>query len=279
MRIRTATQGVAFYLRGTAHAVQCLVAIDSLRRWWQGPVALLTDEGEDTLSGAILREPALNLQRAELPLCQQRRNSCLITKTWLYRYTPFDCTLFLDADTFTCGPFFDVWPSDEEEVTWTAFSDWRTIHSPYQARVERAAQYAPAEVERCLALNPAAINTGVFCFWRDAAALPAIHELAKQLHPIFIPDEIAAHLLYSHYPHKLVDDRFNSSPRHGRHQRDEQIVHCHGGKVLSPRVRRRWLTLFVSCWQRNLAGVTAWSAASAELANYLTAAREEGFAV
>ena len=73
-------------------------------------------------------------------------------------------------------------------------------------------------------------------------------------------DEISLQLLLPHYPHKLLDDRFNCSPTYGRSRDDVRIWHLHGSKhVAHDSYRRVWLPLYEECLRHNVAGLAAWA--------------------
>ena len=253
------TDGIIYFLWGSAHATQLLVSLWSLRRHYAGPVAILTPDPPPSPAHLIARDPRLQTTVGFVPLCAGRRNGAHCTKTWIHRHTPFDRTIFLDADTLVAGTLEALWPQQNAPI-WTHWPKWKAFGSPVEARIRRFAAEAKCEhlLEKCGAWP--AINTGVFSFHRDDAALEPIHELCLRGRQVFIPDECAVQLLAMHHPHQLLDDRWNLSPRHGSEggRADPRVIHAHGGKVLQPWIKARWLATLRAAWDLDLGGVRMW---------------------
>ena len=82
----------------------------------------------------------------------------------------------------------------------------------------------------------------------------------------FTPDVLGLQLLLPHYPHVVLDGRFNCSPRYGNptdpHTR---IVHYHGNRHLErygeASADSLWIQEFSEVFARNLADVRSWSPA------------------
>lgn len=242
---------------GTGHSPLLLVSLQSLRRYYKGNVCLLTPEPNTSLIRKI-EESKLNVCVRHIPLSTGRRNTANCTKTTVHRWSPFDCNLFIDADTIITGMIEDAFPSKEQELSVTKFSDWRVKGSPYEARIERFRNFCPDLVEKAFSENGPAINTGVFGFWRDAKALNPVNDLTLKARSVFIPDEIAMQLLYQEYPHILLEEKFNLSVKFGKNWRDARIVHAHGSKIHWPTIKDKWLELFREVWSSNIAEVRSW---------------------
>lgn len=252
------TPGIIYYITGQSHGLLLTVSLHSLRKHYAGPVAILTD----TLTGvpaSIAADRRLNVSLVQIDLKRERKNSALLAKTYIHRFSPFDPTVFLDADTIPVADPSALFQVPQGKVLFTEFSDWRLATSPYKARCERFAHEAGRMplFHDCLRRNDPCINTGVFAFWKDAPLLEEIRELAHRGLRVFIPDECAAQLLY---PGKavVVDDRYNLSPRHGKHRALAVCWHCHGSRVLNPATRDLWLTLLGDVWGGNVGNVRTW---------------------
>lgn len=253
------TPGVLYLLTGQSHGLLLTVSLHSLRKHYAGEVAILTDT-TDGMAATIARDKRLRAKCIVIGMKRERRNSTLLAKTCLHHWTPFDPTVFLDADTIPVAdvsPLFSAVPL--ASVLLTEFSDWKLSSSPYKARCERFAYEAGRMplFHDCLRRNDPCINTGVFAFYRDAPLLEEVRELAHRGLRVFIPDECAMQLAY-HGKAAVVDDSWNLSPRHGRHRAIVKVHHAHGSRVLNPATRNLWLTLLGEVWKDNIGGVRAW---------------------
>ena len=257
--------GVIFFLMGTGHAVELVVSIKSLRNHYSGPISLLTPE-PNGIAGIIAADRRLDLTITPIEVCQQRRHSAHVTKTWLHRFTPFDVNILIDADTIVMGtPLPLLADVTMEKVVLTQFANWkmcRRANGEFGLVAKRVHSFAEGAgvlnlFHRQIDQETPALNTGVMAFHRLAPMLEPVHDLAVRGHRKFIPDECAAQLLHLDYPHVLVDDRWNCSPIYGV-SKDPVIFHCHGSKVLADRTRKIWLDLLNGARRENLGGLADW---------------------
>jgi hypothetical protein len=234
-----------------------LVSLYSLRKHYAGRVTILAtpEVGEWVSSMAIGTGAGL----AYIDLVKMRRNSAHVTKTALHRWTPYDVSLFIDADTLPVADpseLFDLC-SPQAQVVLTHFKDWKVgekgiVHN----RVKSFAQAAGRMdlFEKCI--GSASLNTGVYCFRKTASLLEPAFELCKAGCSKFIPDECSWQLLYRHHPHVLLEDEYNYSPLYSKGQ--PKIIHMHGSKCLAPRVKNEWLAALSEVWDQNVGNVRQW---------------------
>lgn len=253
--------GVIYFLMGTRHGLLLTVSLYALRRYYHGPIALLTDK-PDGMAGRICADCRLNVFPVPITPLKLRRNSALLTKTTLHRWTPFNPTIFLDADTIPLAdpsPLFAL--TKPGSMVLTQFSNWRLLGSPYTARCARFARAAACWdlFQHRLRTNDPAVNTGVYAFCRQAGLLEQVHQLAMRGQRVFIPDECAMQLTYPDWPHVLVSDTWNSSPRHGLDKPNARIIHAHGGKVLHRNVKTIFLDVLKQVWQANIGYIQEWA--------------------
>lgn len=268
---RDAREAVVFLATASGYELRLLVAVASLRGAYSGPVTVYTTRPEsDAFAERLVREPRLALRTSQYPEIAAGRNSTYLTKVALLNCVPFERAVFLDADTLVVGDvsaLCDV--SEEAPFVATQFANWRTSDSPVHGRLERwrtleqrsfPPEYLRSLVDTAEADHPA-VNCGVFAFRPGAPILRPWYELAAVGWETFIPDEIALQLLLPHYPHRLLDCRYNCSPIHAPETDDVRIWHFHGSRHLETRFARSlWLPAFRECWDQNLAGVQAWAA-------------------
>lgn len=251
--------GVCYFLLGDKHGLQLLASLWALRKHYRGPVSILTAAGED-IPALICADRRLDAFVTHLTVCKHRKNSALCTKTTLQHFTPFDPTVFLDADTIPVADVTPLFPTAAEECVWVRFSDWHVLRSPYEARVRRIGERAGMlhQLKKVISENRPAVNTGVFGFWKRASALQPIHALCHQAFDVFIPDECATQMLYGDYPHRLEDEVWNASPRHCRRKDAVKVWHCHGSKQLHRTTRGLFVGLLREVFEGNVGNVREW---------------------
>jgi hypothetical protein len=270
-----------YLLTGPSHAVRLAVSLWSLRKHFQGPVTVYTAHPESHPIGQRLAaETRLGVDHLICDPVAVRRNSAFLTKLVLALRPPYEVTAYFDADTLVAGDISALFDAARDgSFCATQFSNWSTTKRVIRQRIERwrtvrQTIYAAAEFAELLAEarqpHPA-VNGGVFAFRRDAPLLRPWHDLARAGWRTFICDEIALQILLHHYPHQLLDCRYNCSPIYGIHGRDVRIWHFHGEKHVSrAEARAIWLPAYEECVQANVAGLTTWAPASDwRLANYL----------
>jgi hypothetical protein len=163
--------------------------------------------------------------------------------------SPFDATIFLDADTLVVGSIDELWPLSDELVL-TMFADWVSTGTRMQQRIKpwavadaAKAGYTPdaQQIERVrvmLSKKWPAINTGVMAWSRSAncQAFAAEWHRVTNMRDTFIVDETACQIIFPEFQTRVLDDRFNASvvyPPAGKTvlgRDDVRIYHGHGGK-------------------------------------------------
>ena len=132
-------------------------------------------------------------------------NTNYLTKVLAAEHSPFDVTLFLDADTLVVGdiqPLMDA--AVRFPVTVTEFSGWTTTDEHYQSHFTSWKELAVANptsfqlkksLEHLLTTPVTVINTGVFTIHSNADVIEPWKGLASLGRSCNIPDEIC--LLYT----------------------------------------------------------------------------------
>lgn len=224
----SATKGVLYFNRGTRCLVRLLVSLHSLRRHYGGPVAIAV-EGDlpGWFKAAVSR---FNVQFVSVP---PSKDYHLVVKAGIYRYSPFDHTMFLDADTLVLGPVdeFLEWVEKHGCVV-AKFNNWKTFGRRIRGRINEW-----RKVDESLSAKTKdyrwAINTGVFGWSNGAAIMPKYHELSarglKQGCSRKTLDEIAMQLLITEHPHKLAPQEWNCSGVYGDLSK-ARVMHYHGHK-------------------------------------------------
>jgi hypothetical protein len=286
------SQGVIFFHHGTKYAARLLVALYSLRRHYTGPVCVL-DTGE---SGGLVEKiaAACGAEVKRIELVQMRRNSAYVTKSALWRHTPFDESLFLDCDTAALQPIDEIMQAIHREpsgMVLTRFAEWVSNGKMVGGRVSQWLDMQPLPgfdfhpgvlAHQCLNNAYPAVNTGVFGMRRDAEFLPAWEALTRAGWRRFIPDEISAQILSVQLPCVVLPDCWNFSPVYSRGIERAKVAHFHGKKNIERADGRGsqghqiWWPIFCEAWQSNIAEVQTWAPAGDEhLALHVARLRSE----
>jgi len=274
------SQGVVYLLSGLPVMERLAVSVFTLRQHYDGPVTILTTSKEDTSAAKCLaddKRAGVDVLQFE-PVETDRRHQAYQQKTLVPAYTPYDQTVFLDADTTIAAPFPELFEGD---CVITAYSDWQTKGKRVAGRCgwwkgrdsghhlqvdEMVARVLADEVvvteekngrlkwrvakanERVRTQGYPAINTGV-TGWKKgnpfADRWRAMTAIGMGTH---MTDEIAMQLLYPFVPEcdvRLFDDRFNASPIYAVNADDARIWHFHGQKHLKKEPgRSMWEPIF-----------------------------------
>lgn len=263
--------GVIYLNVGHKHLNMLVVSLMSLRDRYDGPVAILSggDESTSFLNKYVV--PDIRLDVKLFPFTYSRAGktgSVYYAKTAMGEMSPFDTTVFVDADTLFVGDFSPVFPVDDEMVL-TQFANWTTLSRRIQSRISKWSAILPKQVETQMKQAHPAINTGVLGFSKKTVAFMDKWRTVTRKNVGFICDEICAQLIYTEFPHRVLDERFNASPvfswkRHGPHipKADPRILHGHGKKFLKtePEVQQAfWLPYYRRALQDNVAGIRGWT--------------------
>ena len=240
-------RGVVQLLCGASgHALHLAVCLYSMRsrNAWTGPVTLLCgdQDAQHVCEWLSERFVGVGWQRFEHNM---RRAGAYVSKTRIHELTPYDETIFLDADmVLTSRPGLEeLFPKDGEFVT-TSFGDWTNRGRLTRGRVLQWKQLAPDAVEEALSVERPSINTGSFGFCRYTEFCKPWHELTKK-RQVFITDESCCNALIWRYPHRILNDAWNCSARYGVNKETAVVYHLHGrSSVRHKDGRGVWMPVF-----------------------------------
>lgn len=235
-------RGIVYYNQGTKCLIRLCVSLHTLRRsGYDGPVAIIHQgEPPDWFVQHIARYDA---QLVGIP-DGNNVGWALVQKPSLWRYTPFDTSIFIDADTAVLKNPAELFKRVEEKgFATTKFCEWTTDGRIMRGRIngwrsiisdrlaDEALQYGPA------------LNTGLFGWVVGHPILHAWEELTRlgdeanqrgegPAHRII--DETACQVLAPQYDIVALDQCWNRSIKHTDLPREQTaIVHYHGGKHVS----------------------------------------------
>ena len=173
-------------------------------------------------------------------------------------FSPFDKTIFLDADTTVHDRLDELWPV-EDEVHLTRFSDWVTTGGMMKGRLRQWNGIFPDRVTLMQNTSYPAINTGVFSFSKSSTKYLEDWKSATESNPIFMSDELAAQLIFLDHPHVIHNDRWNYSPRYSIPNKEViRVIHYHGFQHARPAKSvgyKTWMPLYRECWNNAICGI------------------------
>jgi hypothetical protein len=255
------SDGVIYQMTGARHANHLIVSVMALRRVWDGPVTILAgDPPAIEIARKIKADSRLvDIEVVEMELAtkknSRKRNMHYMNKTRLLELSPYDRTVFLDADTLPVAPFLEMFPLDGF-IYLTKMVDWKTTGRMMRKRIEAWRKFVPVDVALMLGHDLPAINTGVIGFTKSTAPFFEEWRELTSKNICFMCDELSAQVIYYRYPHTLMNDKFNCSAPHS-HNPDPRIWHGHGFKfVKTAKGRDIWMPYYERAMADNIAGIT-----------------------
>ncbi len=263
--------GVIYLLTDTPLAARLVVSLYTLRKWYTGPVTIFTTRPQSHAIGRLMAKDS-RLGVETLPLTERRGRgyvSSYLTKIRAVQSSPYDATVFLDADTIVVGSIADlIWSAETSPVTATQFCNTSTTEEPVRSRLrgwrrlrgEGAKKFGLQRVIRVLLNNRMpAINTGVFAVQPGTPFLDEWDELARLGRHAPLPDEIAFQLLLLRHPYRILGGHFNCHPCMANVP-DVRIWHFVAASHMEYRLTQDvWIPTYRECQDLNLAGIRSWS--------------------
>lgn len=259
-------RGFIYLLSGAAYAELLCVSLWSLRRHSSHPATIFaTDPQSIEAARQIASDARLGATVQPIDLVPVRRHASYVTKATLPRQSPYDRTVYLDADTLVVGPVDELF---DAPMTATRFANWVTTGKIVGGRIRQWESVSPAAKALADAARSGphpAINTGIFGFHRGYHGLPVWETLTQAGHRCSFTDELSLQILALSWPDcKILDDRFNCSPLFGDGRIDARIWHFHGrGHV---RVKRGnslgkslWWEAFRAASAEKAGGIDQWA--------------------
>lgn len=260
-----AMNGIIYFNYSTPHLARLAVSLWSLRQVYTGSVTILNAGEDGDIVAQLAADPQLDVQVIPIKIERRRRHTAYCGKPSLWRWTPYDRSLYLDADTIVVADPEPAWRAPGSLVV-TRFADWVTTGRIYSSRIRQWLQVShpkydvPALARSCLEHSFPAINTGVFVFDRDNPELAAWESVAQAGHACSFTDELALQILLPTMPVGWLSDEWNASPIY-HHCRPEQarIWHFHGCKNLRKDAGKTlWWPVFEKAYAANVGGLATW---------------------
>ena len=253
------TQGIVMFNCGTKCLVRAIVCLYSLRKHYDGKVTFFI---EDATTPKEFDDVCnyFNVDVVKLP--DDPTTGALIKKTKSLWNTPYDKTLWIDADVVVVGKIDEMFEHLKDNITFSIpnFCNWWSDGKGISRRVKRFEGLVPQNIlDEALNHYPA-INTGVFSYKKQTKFLKDWIDLAVKTNGkrIFISDEIACQILMPQFKDEIyiADPKFNVSVLYGNEIEDKRLIHYHGSKsVLSVPLCDIFKQIFKEMRDNNIANI------------------------
>lgn len=257
-------RGILYFSLNQKCLVRLCISLYSLRKVYDGPVAILNGGGDDGICQKIGN--ALDASVIDIPIIQRRRHTAYCAKASLWRHSPFSTNLFLDADTVVVREPTLLFELAEQppHLCVTRFANWTTTGKIVRGRIEKWRNVPGAAdlVKKSLEAPRCAVNTGVMS-WGEGAEpfLKDWEELTNAGWRCAFTDELAVQLLLRKHPHTILDARYNYSHKYPI-EAEPIIAHYHGNKTCRPGgALESWFPLYEECLRKNVADINHWTPA------------------
>lgn len=224
------TKGVLFFNRGDKCIVRAIVALSSLRNHWSGPVTFVLEDPYPKEFVDVCKRYNVDVQINP----PSPSTSALVRKTETLLSSPYDKTLWLDADVLVVGgidEMFDILSGDVK-VSTPHFAGWVSSGRTISKRIRNFEGKVSKSVYEKAFKDFPAINTGILSYCKDSKFMQDWIKLALETDGLcFISDEISFQVLYPSYSEvKICDQKYNVSVKFGDSCSDKRIIHYHGQK-------------------------------------------------
>lgn len=224
------SRGVIYYNRGTKCMIRLLVSFHSLRKHWDGPVTVICAGPQQDW---FIRE-VKNMGGDIVEIPYRQGVGSLVLKASLWRHSPYDLTMFMDADTLVLKPIDEYFEYIKEHDFVTGnFANWKTKGGTISKRIKAWESVAPDLIGPALEFGPA-VNTGINGWKKDATLLKeweTLTEIGEQNGcTTRIVDEIACQIILHKHKHYVADTRWGESVKFGNVNENTIIIHYHGNK-------------------------------------------------
>jgi hypothetical protein len=227
------TQGVLYLNQNQKCIVRLLVSVFSLRKHYSGPISLIAVGDQPKWFTDKIKTMNVDI----VPVHTDMHIPALVRKARLHEYSPYDVSMFIDADTLIVAPIDEYFDKIREYKFCTGeFAGWKTSGGTMSRRIKSFSPVVPDYVEPALNYGKAT-NTGIFGFTKDSPVLEEWKWIAEEgwLNGCSrIPDEVGCQMLLHKYKHWLAPVEWGTSVKYGDTGKNLKIVHYHGRKHVHP---------------------------------------------
>jgi hypothetical protein len=275
------TLGIVYLLTHIQLAARLVVSVTSLRQWYDGPITVFTTRPESFNVGhALSNDRSLDIEhRTVQERPGQGHVSSYITKTSFLFKSPYERTVFLDADTLVVGPLDDLLAAAlTEPLVVTQFCNWTTLEPNQRKRIHMWRRLQGRlgdrfDLKRLIDLTLSkpfpAVNSGVFAVDITSPFLQAWDALTWYGRRCPCPDEVSLQLLLPTSGHCILGPQYNAHPNSIEPHPSVRIWHFAANSHLTyTSCRNLWWPAYEECYSNNVARIQTWSRVSGPFASY-----------
>jgi len=225
-------KGVIYFNQGSKCLLRLIVSIHSLRKYYDGPISIISSGDEShQLCNKLFNGTDVNIIESSYDRSIEGKNDVYLKKASVNFWTPYELSVFLDADTLVRGSIDELFEyALKYEFVVPQFTNWTTKTKAIQRRIRGWEEFYPELMESAFKFGPA-VNCGVFAFKKNAQFSINWHNDIKPGRNNFIPDETGMQVVLNKYSHFVCDQKFNvsckySDPLDG----GTRVIHYHGRK-------------------------------------------------
>lgn len=251
------SKGVLLFNRGNKCICRAIVCLYTLRQYYQGDVTFFLEDPYPHEFDEVCRYFNVDIVHCE----ENHSVKALVRKTELFVNSPYDRTLWIDADVAIVGPIDEMFDYlDDYDVAIPHFAGWWSDGKIISKRIRNYEGIADQKyIDEAVRHYPAT-NTGILSYRRDLPFLKDWIALAQKGDgKMFIPDEIAFQVLYPSYDNIFIAPaKFNVSVKHDPDTEDKRIIHFHGQKhCLDFDLCDIWKDIFNEMCEKNIANINS----------------------
>jgi hypothetical protein len=229
------TKGVLYLNLGTKCISRMLVSIHSLKKHYNGPISIVSigDESNkffDSINDQLIKQN-INIIKENFKEIPEGKNIVFLMKTSINKCTPYDLSVFLDADTLVRGNIDELFElAEKHDFVAPKFTNWTTKTKAITRRIESWRSTYPDLMKGAFEYEPA-LNCGVFAFKKNAHYMLEWYQKTLPNRGVFIPDETAMQCIVHLYKHFACDQKYNVSCKYSTPKDpDTRVIHYHGRK-------------------------------------------------
>lgn len=255
-------EGVIYYNTGTKCLVRLATSIYSLRKHYDGHVAILSEGAESD----EYCKPISDALDCKLVQCKfdvpEGPQMTFMKKTLLHTVTPFDNNIFIDSDTLIMGGINQLhrWAKQYQFVA-TRFSNWVSTGAIMRGRIRNWEVHYPGLIEKAIKFGPA-LNAGCYAFRADADFLKVWYQMTLPGRAIHLPEETSMQVILPNYVHYVAPQEYNCSCKFSNpYHPDVRIIHYHRNKhcrIGLPHGADMWMRYFDRVMELNIGGIQKW---------------------
>lgn len=232
------------------------------KQHYDGPITILTDV--PNYLPALERDGGVTCTMSPIPHRRAVRAPAYYIKSLLPEISPYESTLFLDADTLVDGDISPLLQAESSDAILLAkhpdgrVQDSGRAKQRLESLVERG-QLHPSRLKLFITQNAWAINSGMISFtrklrmpskrWQDTTLLLDNHVLH---------DELALQIIYPDYPHVLVGTEYNRLINREPTAKTAIVWHYTNKYIGLGRAAALYCETLTEMWDKDWAGCRGW---------------------